>query len=66
MDTFAALALASIPPSENVMREKPRKSTDFIITHPMWYNIIGVGLCFLIVLMGMLFYYYHTPQGMTP
>ncbi len=66
MDTFAALALASIPPSESVMQEKPRRSTDFIITRPMWYNIIGVGLCFLVILMGMLFYYYHSPEGMTP
>ena len=66
MDTFAALALASIPPSENVMNEKPRRSSDFIITRLMWYNIIGVGLFFLIVLMGVLFYYYNTPQGMTP
>ena len=65
MDTFAALALASIPPSEDVMQEKPRKSTDFIITRPMWWNIIGVGVIFLVVLMGMLWYYNHTPGGMT-
>ena len=65
MDTFAALALASIPPSEDVMQEKPRKSTDFIITRPMWWNIIGVGIVFLVVLMGMLWYYNHTPGGMT-
>ena len=65
MDTFAALALASIPPSEDVMEEKPRKSTDFIITRPMWWNIIGVGIIFLVVLMGMLWYYNHTPEGMT-
>ena len=65
MDTFAALALASIPPSEDVMEEKPRKSTDFIITRPMWWNIIGVGIVFLVVLMGMLWYYNHTPEGMT-
>ena len=65
MDTFAALALASIPPSEDVMQEKPRKSTDFIITRPMWWNIIGVGIIFLVVLMGMLWYYNHTPGGMT-
>lgn len=57
MDTFAALALASIPPSESVMKEKPRKSTDFIITRPMAYNIIGVGLAFLVVLMTMIFYF---------
>lgn len=57
MDTFAALALASIPPSEKVMLDKPRRSTDFIISHPMGYNIIGVGLSFLVVLLGILIYY---------
>lgn len=57
MDTFAALALASIPPSEKVMNDKPRKSDDFIITKPMRYNIIGVGTIFLAVLMGLIFYF---------
>lgn len=55
MDTFAALALASIPPSESVMKEKPRKSSDFIITPSMRNNILGMGLIFLALLMGMLF-----------
>lgn len=64
MDTFAALALASIPPSESVMKEKPRKSTDFIITPSMKYNILGVGSAFLILLLGMIYYFDHTPQGM--
>lgn len=57
MDTFAALALASIPPSESVMKEKPRKSTDFIITKSMKYFIFGVGLLFACLLMGMLMYF---------
>ena len=57
MDTFAALALASIPPSENVMDEKPRKGTDFIISKAMRYNILGVGMIFLILLLGMITYY---------
>ncbi len=65
MDTFAALALASIPPSEKVMLDKPRKSSDFIISRPMGYNIIGVGLSFLIVLLGMLIYYNRTDGEMT-
>lgn len=65
MDTFAALALASIPPSESVMKDKPRRSTDFIITKPMGYNIIGVGLAFLIALMGLIFYYNNSEGGMT-
>ena len=51
MDTFAAMALASIPPSADVMKEKPRKTSDFIITKPMRYNILGVATCFLIILM---------------
>lgn len=65
MDTFAALALASIPPSENVMNEKPRRSTDFIISKAMRNNIFGVGTVFLIVLMGMIYYFTNAEGGMT-
>ncbi|ADV42982.1 calcium-translocating P-type ATPase, PMCA-type [Bacteroides helcogenes] len=65
MDTFAALALASIPPSESVMKEKPRKSDDFIITKSMRYYILGMGMLFLILLMGMLFWFNHAEGGMT-
>lgn len=64
MDTFAALALASIPPSENVMLEKPRRSTDFIISKAMRTNILGVGTVFLIVLLGLIYYFEHSAQGM--
>ena len=64
MDTFAALALASIPPSESVMNDKPRRSTDFIISKAMKYNIIGVGSVFLVILLGMIYYFEHTQQGM--
>ena len=46
MDTFAAMALASLPPSREVMKEKPRKQTDFIITKSMWKGIMGIGLAF--------------------
>ena len=66
MDTFAALALASIPPSESVMKEKPRKSTDFIITKSMRNYILGMGMAFLILLMGMLFWFNNEENGMTP
>ena len=62
MDTFAALALASIPPSASVMQEKPRKRTDFIISRAMQVNIFGVGLLFASVLMGMLIYF-ETADG---
>lgn len=65
MDTFAALALASIPPSEKVMNDKPRKSDDFIITKPMRYNIIGVGTIFLAVLMGLIFYFTDAAGAMS-
>ena len=54
MDTFAALALASLPPSRSVMREKPRKNSDFIITRPMIRSIVGVGIVFVAALLGML------------
>ncbi len=66
MDTFAALALASTPPDEGVMKEKPRKSTDFIITGSMKVHILGMGLAFLAVLMGMLLWFAHEEGGMTP
>lgn len=64
MDTFAALALASIPPSEDVMKEKPRKNTDFIITPAMRYNILGVGTILLVILMGMIIYFRNSAGGM--
>lgn len=65
MDTFAALALASIPPSESVMQEKPRRSTDFIINKAMRYNILGVGTIFLVILLGMIYYFTYSDTGMT-
>ena len=65
MDTFAALALASIPPSESVMQAKPRKSSDFIITPTMGWMIFGVGILFACVLMGMLIAFEHAPSGLT-
>lgn len=56
MDTFAAMALASLPPSHAVMREKPRKRTDFIINRPMWKSIIGVGGFFFALLFVLLWW----------
>lgn len=56
MDTFAALALASLPPSREVMKEKPRKQTDFIITKGMAKGIVGIGLMFFAVLFAFLIY----------
>ena len=66
MDTFAAMALASISPSMDVMNEKPRKRTDFIITPAMRNNIFGVGMCFLVILMAMLAYFKQMPGGLLP
>jgi Ca2+-transporting ATPase len=59
MDTFAALALASLPPSEKVMQDKPRKTTDFIISKKMWTSILGVGIFFVILLFGLVQYFKH-------
>ena len=55
MDTFAAMALASLPPSRSVMKEKPRARQDFIINRPMWQSIIGVGGIFFLILLGILY-----------
>ncbi len=66
MDTFAAMALASIAPSADVMNEKPRKRTDFIITPAMRNNIFGVGIAFLVILMGLLVYFKGLPGGLLP
>lgn len=48
MDTFAAMALASLPPSHEVMRDKPRRDTDFIISHPMARGILFCGMVFFL------------------
>lgn len=59
MDTFAAMALASLPPSESVMRDKPRRRTDFILNGEMLREIIGVGIFFFLLLVGMLYVFQH-------
>lgn len=59
MDTFAATALASLPPSESVMRDRPRKRTAFIITRSMAKEIIGVGTVFYIILVALLYIFKH-------
>lgn len=62
IDTFAAAALASLPPNPNVMNEKPRKSSDFIITRKMQHHILGIGITFTVLLLGMM-YYFTNEQG---
>ncbi len=59
MDTFAAMALASLPPSQSVMKDKPRSRESFIINRPMWKSIIGVGGIFFLLLLGLLYYFEH-------
>jgi len=59
MDTFAAGALASLPPDQRVMDHKPRKNEDFIITPAMRFNILFVGLSFVVILLGILYYFTH-------
>lgn len=59
MDTFAALALASLPPDASVMQEKPRKRNDYIITKDMAYRIFGVGILFVLLLFGLIQYFKH-------
>ena len=59
MDTFAAMALASLPPSSSVMKEKPRPRHAFIINHQMAWQIVGVGCIFFILLLILLFQYEH-------
>ena len=67
MDTFAAGALASLPPNERVMEDKPRRSGkdgDFIITRSMAYMIFGVGALFVLILLGLLVYF-HASDGLS-
>lgn len=59
MDTFAAIALASLPPTHTVMQEKPRKVTDSIINKGMTLNIFGVGGFFTFLLLGILLIMQH-------
>ncbi len=60
MDTFAAMALASLPPTQSVMKEKPRSRSAFIINGSMWEFIVGTGLVFTALLFTLLYYLEHT------
>lgn len=63
MDTFAALALASLPPSHEVMNDKPRKAIDFIINKGMAFGILFCGIAFFIVMFAMLIYCERRGKG---
>lgn len=60
MDTFAAMALASLPPERGVMRDKPRSRTAFIINRSMTRAIVGTGGFFFLLLLALLYYFEHT------
>ena len=57
MDTFAAMALASLPPSREVMQDKPRAQDAFIITRSMTQGILLWGGLFFAVAFAMLWYF---------
>ena len=59
MDTFAALALASLPPSKSVMNEKPRAKDAHILTKPMITSIFTVGALFVLIMLGFVQYFKH-------
>lgn len=59
MDTFAAMALASLPPSESVMHDRPRDRHAFILTRPMYGEILGVGGLFFVLLFFFLLVFKH-------
>ncbi len=63
MDTFAALALASLPPSHEVMGEKPRKASDFIITKGMGFGILFCGIVFFVLMFAFLIYCERRGKG---
>ena len=65
MDTFAAIALASLPPTRDVLKEKPRRRSDFIISRNMAALIFGVGAAFVAVLMWLLLYFRNDGDGLT-
>ena len=59
MDTFGAMALASLPPSKEVMKDKPRNRDSFIINKSMGINIFGVGTLFFLITLGFLYIFQH-------
>ncbi|HUN21364.1 MAG TPA: calcium-translocating P-type ATPase, PMCA-type [Muribaculaceae bacterium] len=59
MDTFAAMALASLPPSRTVMKDRPRSRTSFIIKPAMWRFIFSTGFVFFVILLGLVYVFEH-------
>ena len=65
MDTFAAMAMASLPPNPEVMRDKPRPRDEFIITPAMARTLFTCGAAMVVVLLGMLFRWTILQGGLT-
>ena len=65
MDTFAAMALASLPPSREVMQEKPRSKDAFIINKDMMHGIGIIGGLFFLGMFAML-WYFERVKGVDP
>ena len=63
MDTFAALALASLPPSHEVMSDKPRKASNFIINKSIGFGILFCGIVFFLVMFALLVYCERRGKG---
>lgn len=63
MDTFAALALASLPPSHEVMKDKSRKASDFIINKSIGFGILFCGIVFFLVMFALLVYCERRGKG---
>ena len=65
MDTFAAMALASLPPSRSVLKEKPRDRRKFIINGAMSRAVIATGMIFGVVMIGLLYLLEHASISST-
>ena len=63
MDTFAALALASLPPNSVLMRQKPRDSRASIITPIMMRFITASGFIFAVLMIGLYYYFIREANG---
>ena len=55
MDTFAALALATEPPSVTLLDQKPQSRSENIVTAVMWRNVLGHAFYQILVLIVMIF-----------
>lgn len=66
MDTFGAMALASLPPSRNVMTDKPRNRQASILTKPMMSELLGVGFLFFAITLGFYWLFNHAEVTSIP